>query len=270
MNANGDVLAQPPGNREPSWIANPYLFTGRRYDPETAWYHYRTRYLDPAAGRFTTRDTIGIWGDPWELGNGYSFVGNNSLAWLDPFGLITFKDLVKTNKCLKALRKLMWELSKKLKREVGGLIRISSKGRLAVQMKIGGQSDVQLQTLFPKGRKKPKSAVGTMHTHQSPGHERGPSDDDKKFGKKHDLAGVVFHWKDVPSDPKNKTNPTKTTKTFFGPNLDKEIPKINDNLDAAIELVDDLTNTKIQFPLPEECKPTKDGDGGDCDGKKSQ
>jgi RHS repeat-associated protein len=87
MNANGDVLAQPPGNREPSWIANPYLFTGRRFDPETAWYHYRTRYLDPAAGRFTTRDIIGIWGDPWEFGNGYSYVGNNSLSWPDPLGL---------------------------------------------------------------------------------------------------------------------------------------------------------------------------------------
>jgi hypothetical protein len=26
-------------------------------------YWYRTRYLDPIAGRFTTRDTIGIWGE---------------------------------------------------------------------------------------------------------------------------------------------------------------------------------------------------------------
>jgi RHS repeat-associated protein len=91
MNANGDVLAQPPGNREPSWIANPYLFTGRRFDPETAWYHYRTRYLDPAAGRFTTRDVIGIWGDPWEFGNGYVYVGNSPLFWLDPFGLCSQK-----------------------------------------------------------------------------------------------------------------------------------------------------------------------------------
>jgi RHS repeat-associated protein len=87
MNANGDVLAQPPGNREPSWIANPYLFTGRRFDPETAWYHYRTRYLDPAAGRFTTRDTIGIWGDPGEHGNGYTYVRNNPGRNTDPFGL---------------------------------------------------------------------------------------------------------------------------------------------------------------------------------------
>ena len=71
-----------------STIGNPYLFTGRRYDAETSWYHYRTRYLDPAAGRFTTRDTIGIWGDPEEFGNGYTYVANSPLSWLDPFGLI--------------------------------------------------------------------------------------------------------------------------------------------------------------------------------------
>jgi RHS repeat-associated protein len=80
MAPDGTVLAS-------STIGNPYLFTGRRHDPETAWYHYRTRYLDPAAGRFTTRDTIGIWGDPWEFGNGYSYVGNGPLSWLDAFGL---------------------------------------------------------------------------------------------------------------------------------------------------------------------------------------
>ncbi|MCK4340748.1 MAG: RHS repeat-associated core domain-containing protein [Phycisphaerae bacterium] len=70
-----------------SAIGNPYLFTGRRYDPETGWYYYRTRYLDPVAGRFTTRDAIGLWGDPLNLGNGYTLVGNNPLTRLDPFGL---------------------------------------------------------------------------------------------------------------------------------------------------------------------------------------
>jgi RHS repeat-associated protein len=36
-----------------SAIGNPYLYTGRRYDPETSLYYFRTRYLDPKAGRFT-------------------------------------------------------------------------------------------------------------------------------------------------------------------------------------------------------------------------
>jgi len=80
--SDGTALTSSP-------IANPYLFTGRRHDPETAWYHYRTRYLDPAAGRFTTRDIIGIWGDPINLGNGYTYVGNNTFGngRVDPSGM---------------------------------------------------------------------------------------------------------------------------------------------------------------------------------------
>jgi RHS repeat-associated protein len=48
---------------------------------------YRTRYLDPKVGRFTTRDTIGIWGDPANLGNGYAYVGNNPWSETDPLRL---------------------------------------------------------------------------------------------------------------------------------------------------------------------------------------
>jgi RHS repeat-associated protein len=74
LNAAGTVLPS-------SQITNATLFTGRRYDPETGLYYYRTRYLDPRAGRFTTRDTIGIWTDPDDLGNGYAYVGNNPASY---------------------------------------------------------------------------------------------------------------------------------------------------------------------------------------------
>ena len=70
-----------------STIGNPYVFTGRRFDAETSLYNFRTRYLDPNMGRFTTRDTIGIWGDPSGLGNGSTYVGNNPLTHTDPYGL---------------------------------------------------------------------------------------------------------------------------------------------------------------------------------------
>ncbi|MBN2018890.1 MAG: RHS repeat protein [Sedimentisphaerales bacterium] len=69
-------------------IGNPYYFTGRRYDSETGLYYYRTRYLDPRSGRFTTRDTIGIWADPFNVGNGYAYVGNNPYSFADPFGML--------------------------------------------------------------------------------------------------------------------------------------------------------------------------------------
>ena len=71
----------------PSDSGNPYLFTGRRYDSETGWYHYRACYLDPLSGRFTTRDPIGIWGSLRNLGNGYTYAGNNPSSLLDPLGL---------------------------------------------------------------------------------------------------------------------------------------------------------------------------------------
>ena len=67
-------------------ITNATLFTGRRYDAETGLYYYRTRYLDPLAGRFNTRDSIGIWGDPGEMGNGYTYVGNDPIGETDPTG----------------------------------------------------------------------------------------------------------------------------------------------------------------------------------------
>ena len=68
--------------RTESAVCNPYLFTGRRFDPETQWYYYRTRYYQPLRGQFTTLDPLGIWGDPLNAGNGYAYRGNN--PWLVP------------------------------------------------------------------------------------------------------------------------------------------------------------------------------------------
>ncbi|MFX0198621.1 MAG: RHS repeat domain-containing protein, partial [Candidatus Hodarchaeota archaeon] len=78
---------------EESTIGNPYLFTGRRYDTETGWYYYRSRYLDPIAGRFMTRDTIGIWGDAGNLGNPYTYIANNPANGSDPLGLIPYVNM---------------------------------------------------------------------------------------------------------------------------------------------------------------------------------
>ena len=69
-------------------ITNATLFTGRRYDAETGLYYYRTRYLDSAAGRFTTRDSVGIWQDAVNLGNGYTYIGNRPASGTDPSGKV--------------------------------------------------------------------------------------------------------------------------------------------------------------------------------------
>ncbi len=69
-----------------SVVGNPVTFTGQRFDPETGFYAFRTRYLDPVAGRFNSRDTIGIWGDGANLGNGATYVSNNPHSFVDPTG----------------------------------------------------------------------------------------------------------------------------------------------------------------------------------------
>jgi RHS repeat-associated protein len=77
------VSGSPIGS---SAIGNAFLFNGHRYDAETGFYIYRNRYLEPTAGRFINRDTIGVWGDEANLGNAFAFVANNPATMLDPFG----------------------------------------------------------------------------------------------------------------------------------------------------------------------------------------
>jgi RHS repeat-associated protein len=68
-------------------LGNPYLFQSRNYDSESGLYYYRLRYMDPFVGRFITPDPIGNWGDAANLGNPYTYVGNNPWNYSDPFGL---------------------------------------------------------------------------------------------------------------------------------------------------------------------------------------
>jgi RHS repeat-associated protein len=76
-----DVFGQP--NRG-SDMNNPYMFTGRRYDPETALYYYRARYYDYYTGRFLQPDPIGYTAGV----NLYSYCSNNPVGLADPTGLI--------------------------------------------------------------------------------------------------------------------------------------------------------------------------------------
>lgn len=78
-----------------SAYGNPFFFTGQRYDPETGLMYYKQRYYSPALGRFMTRDPIGIWTDPINLGNGYTYVGDNPASWTDPYGTWSLKKFLK-------------------------------------------------------------------------------------------------------------------------------------------------------------------------------
>jgi RHS repeat-associated protein len=76
-----DVFGQPSAA---SSVANPYLFTGRRYDNETGLYYYRARYFDYYTGRFIQPDPIGYIGGL----NLYTYVKNNPLRFTDPYGFL--------------------------------------------------------------------------------------------------------------------------------------------------------------------------------------
>src|SRR5262249_13060289 len=62
-----------------------YAFTGREWDPETGLYYYRARYYDSKIGRFLSEDPIGLQGGI----NYYTYVENDPVNWVDPFGLVT-------------------------------------------------------------------------------------------------------------------------------------------------------------------------------------
>ena len=74
-NASGTVIPS-------SALGNPFLFTGREWDGETALYFYRARYYKPAIGRFLSRDPLGYAPDV----NLYRYVGNNPVNWIVPSG----------------------------------------------------------------------------------------------------------------------------------------------------------------------------------------
>jgi RHS repeat-associated protein len=64
-------------------VKQPFTYTGREWDKETGLYYYRARYYDPMDGRFISKDPIGFRGGI----NLYSYVQNNPVGYIDPFGL---------------------------------------------------------------------------------------------------------------------------------------------------------------------------------------
>jgi RHS repeat-associated protein len=66
---------------------NPYLFTARRFDPETGLYHYRARAYNPYIGRFLQTDPAG------QGMNAYTYCANSPVGRVDPSGLAHYNVL---------------------------------------------------------------------------------------------------------------------------------------------------------------------------------
>jgi RHS repeat-associated protein len=77
----------PWGNPSQGAATSGYALTGREWDAETGLYYYRARYYDPTLGRFLSEDPAG---------SGYSYAGNDPIAWNDPFGLEQIYFMVRT------------------------------------------------------------------------------------------------------------------------------------------------------------------------------
>jgi len=92
LDASYTPLALNPWGTPHSVVGNPFLFTGRELDEETGLYFYRTRCFDSIEGRFITRDSVGIWGDPGNWGNGYAYVGDCPTTRTDPYGRVQWVD----------------------------------------------------------------------------------------------------------------------------------------------------------------------------------
>jgi RHS repeat-associated protein len=86
MNALTSMTYSAYGETTMTGTAYPYAYTGRRLYEGLPLYDYRTRTYDPQLGRFLQRDTIGVWGDRAELGNGYAYVGGDPVGGRDPWG----------------------------------------------------------------------------------------------------------------------------------------------------------------------------------------
>jgi RHS repeat-associated protein len=63
-------------------VTNPFRFQGQYFDEESGLHYNRYRYYDAHAGRFVSKDPIGLLGGT----NVYSYAPNPT-GWIDPFGL---------------------------------------------------------------------------------------------------------------------------------------------------------------------------------------
>jgi RHS repeat-associated protein len=102
--------------------AEDHGFTGKELDAESGLYYYGARYYDPELGRFTAVDPLvlsessrplgSVLANPQEL-NGYAYVVNNPLKYIDPTGMFNVKTgAVEKGDTLSAITKTVNQINK--------------------------------------------------------------------------------------------------------------------------------------------------------------
>ena len=76
--AFGEIISLPS--------QNPWLYSSKRFDPETGFFYFGKRYYNPSLGRWITKDPAGF-ADGLNL---YAYVHNSPLTHIDPDGQFAF------------------------------------------------------------------------------------------------------------------------------------------------------------------------------------
>ena len=85
----GQVTTFDAGYADPqptSRMGNPFTFTGRELDAESALMHYRARAYSPTHGRFLQRDPLEYGADDLNL---FRYAHTNPIRFVDPSGLVS-------------------------------------------------------------------------------------------------------------------------------------------------------------------------------------
>jgi RHS repeat-associated protein len=159
-------------------FANPIRFQGQYCDEETGLHYNRHRYYDPHAGRYVSRDPIGLAGGL----NTHAYVANPA-GWVDPLGLQGQPAVCKTPKGGRfatadgAAKAAMLRYNDKSIRdnlEYGGLVYKTPDGKYDFTKATRGEGD-SVDPWGPTARQIPRCAqeVGYWHTHGDHTDSRG-------------------------------------------------------------------------------------------------
>jgi len=167
----------------------PFRFAGGIYDEDTNLLRFGARDYDPKVGRWTAKEPLGFDGSR----NFYVYVGNNPINLLDITGLKPGDPFATANEAAKDAMEYIYEDSKAISRELGGIIYEGSDGCFyATDPLIGTSNSLTLGNIYPDF-----GEVAFYHSHPS-GLSEGSlllSDEngDISFADKHNIDAYLIN-----------------------------------------------------------------------------